>query len=76
MMILLTTLILAIFLFLALVALYISFTLGMDLNEENEALQERLKEIEKELKFQIDLKKMYEIGYDKLKQNENAPTNI
>ena len=69
-MILLATLILAIFLFLALVALYISFTLGMDLNEENEALQERLKEIEKELNFQIDLKKMYEIGYDKLKQNE------
>ena len=48
----------------------------MELNEENEALQERLKEIEKELKFQIDLKKMYEIGYDKLKQNENATTNI
>jgi len=70
-MILLTTLILAIFLFLALVALYISFTLGMDLNEENEALQERLKEIEKELKFQIDLKKMYEIGYDKLKNDRN-----
>ena len=66
-MILLATLILAIFLFLALVALYISFTLGMDLNEENEALQERLKEIEKELKFQIDLKKMYEIRYDKLR---------
>jgi len=69
-MILLATLILAIFLFLALVALYISFTLGMDLNEENEALNERLTEIEKELKFQIDLTKLYEIGYDTLRRDD------
>jgi len=67
----LATLILAIFLFLALVALYISFTLGMDLNEENEALRDRLTEIEKELKFQIDLKKLYEIGYDTLRNEKN-----
>jgi len=66
----LATLILAIFLFLALVALYISFTLGMELNEENEALHERLTEIEKELKFQIDLKKLYEIGYDTLRNDD------
>jgi len=66
----LATLILAIFLFLALVSLYISFTLGMELNEENEALHERLTEIEKELKFQIDLKKLYEIGYDKLRNEK------
>jgi len=53
-MILLATLILAIFLFLALVALYISFTLGMELNEENEALHERLEQKEKEIKYYIN----------------------
>jgi hypothetical protein len=50
-MILLALLIIAILFFLALVALYISFTLGVELQEENEALQNRLKQQEKEIRY-------------------------
>jgi len=60
-MILIALLLISIAFFLALVALYISFMIGIELNEENEALR-------KELKYEIELKIMYESAYNELKE--------
>ena len=50
--------------FLALVALYISFTLGIELNEENEVLNDRVKELDEELKFQIRVNRTLRAGLE------------
>jgi len=63
-MILIALLLISIMFFLALVALYISFMIGIELNEENEAAYKRIDELDKELKFQIGVNKTLRSGLE------------
>jgi len=53
--------------FFAIIALVFAFKCGCECEEDLGEAIERIDELDKELKYEIELKKMYESAYDELK---------
>ena len=54
----------------ALIMLYFSIMIGKEWKKENDILQNRIVELDRELKFQIQVKKTFEKAYDHLKNKK------